>query len=139
MANPNTTTTQGSLAVQPVVVIIPISSLAGLINAQVRKVALPFNFVVQSALCRADNPPTTAAKLATLTLQINGVAMTGGVMALTTANMTPAGTAVAATAITGANGSTAVGQTLEIAVSGVTAFVEGDAHVEVTVLPTSAG
>lgn len=139
MAAPNSTTSQSSLAVQPVIILMPIASLAGLINAQVRKILIPYNFVVQSALCRADNPPTTAAKLATLTVQINGVAVTGGVMALTSANMTPAGTAVAATAITANNGSSAVGQTLEIAVSGVTAFVEGDAHVEITILPTSAG
>lgn len=138
MAAPNSTTTQGSLF-GPQVIVIPVGVLTGLANAQVWKVAIPYNFVVTAALFRVGVAVTTGAKAATLTVQVNGVAVTGGVMALTSANCTPCGAAVAATAITAANGSGAVGQTVEVAVSSVTAFVEGSGYVELTILPTSAG
>lgn len=137
MAAPNTTTSQGSVD-SPEVVIIPLT-LASLVNAQVRKLLVPYGFVVSAAQFRVGSPATTAAKLATLTVQVNGVAVTGGVIALTSANCTPAGAAVAGTAITALNGTTVPNSTVEVAVSGVTAFVEGDGYVELTLLPTSAG
>jgi hypothetical protein len=139
MAAPNSTSSQSSLF-GPQTVIIPVAAMANLANSQTLKIALPFNFVVTAALFRVgDKAVTTAAKLATATVQVNGVAVTGGVIALTSANCTPSGASVAATAITAANGSTAVGQTLEVAISSVTTFVEGDGWFEFTVSPTSAG
>lgn len=111
------------------VIIIPISALAGLANSQVRKIAMPSNFTVNSVGFRVGTPVTTAAKAATLQAQISGVACTGGAISLTSANCTPTGAAVAGTAITAAN-TGAGGATLEVAVSGVTAFVEGDGYVE---------
>lgn len=97
------------------------------------KLALPFAFTVTAAGFRVAKPATTAAKLATATLQVNGVAATGGVIALTSANCTPMGAAVAGSAVTALNTGTA-GQTVEFALSAVTAFVEGDGYFEVTVV-----
>lgn len=69
-------------------------------------------------------PVSTAAKLATITTRIGGVAMTGGVLALTSANCTPAGVRVPSTPITGLNSfSSTDGITMTL--SGVTAFTEG--------------
>lgn len=114
--------------------IIPLA-LATLANAQVRKIAMPFAGIVNGTpRFRVGNPATTAAKLATLTTQVNGVACTGGIIALTSANCTPAGAAVAAGAAVTAGGAFTAGQTIEAAVSAVTAFVEGDGYVEYDVI-----
>ena len=128
-------TTGVSANAQKETVVLPIGSLAGLINAQTRKIALPFAGTVTAMSFRVGNPATTAAKAATLTAQINGTPVTGGIASLTSANCTPAGAAVAATAITALNTFTA-GQTIEVAVSAVTAFVEGDGYVEFTIINT---
>lgn len=116
-------------------VLIPIATglLSTLVNTTTYRVALPFGFTVLSARFVADVPATTTSKLATLTLSTTAGAVTGGVMALTSANMTPTGAAVAATAISGANATGTAGQEVIITVSAVTAFVEGSGHVEVTV------
>jgi hypothetical protein len=116
-------------------VIIPIPALSGLANSQVWKIAIPFAFSVTSALIRAGVPVTTGSKAATLTVQINGTPVTGGVISATSAGLGTTGATQAATAITGANTGTA-GQTLEVAVSSVTAFVEGTAQVEFTIVDT---
>lgn len=68
---------------------------------------------------------TTAAKLATIQPTINGVAVTGGALALTSANCTPAGIILPAPLITGANAIAAASK-IGFLVSGVTAFVEGE-------------
>ena len=114
-------------------VILPIPALSGLADSQTRKVAVPFPFEVTAVSFRVGDPATTASKLATLTAQVSGTAVTGGVVNLTSANCTPSGAAVAGSAITGAN-TGAAGGTLEVAVSAVTAFVEGDGYVEFTVV-----
>lgn len=98
------------------------------------KVALPYAFtVVGTPQFRVAKPATTAAKAATATLQVSGVAATGGVISLTSANCTPMGAAVAASAAVTAGGTGAAGGTVEFALSSVTAFVEGDGYFEVTV------
>jgi hypothetical protein len=109
--------------------IMPISALSGLANSQTRKMKVGFAGTVVAVRYRAGTPTSTASKLATLTSQISGSAITGGVMSLTTATTNAAGGTVAGTSITAANTFTA-GQTLEVAVSSVTAFVEGDGWVE---------
>lgn len=68
---------------------------------------------------------TTAAKLATIQPTVNGVAVTGGALALTSANCTPAGIILPAPLITGAN-AVAAASKIGFLVSGVTAFVEGE-------------
>lgn len=139
MAAPNSSTSNPSID-NPDTITIPVSGLANLANAQVLKIAIPYAFAVVSAGFRVgDKAVTTAAKAATATVQISGVAVTGGVMSLTSANCTPSGALVASTPITGLNSTFTPGSTLEVAISGVTAFAEGDGWFELTVLPTSAG
>jgi hypothetical protein len=94
---------------------------------------IPFNFTVLSALFRTAKPASTTSKLATLTLSTTAGAVTGGVMALTTANQNTAGGTVAATAISGTNATSTAGTAVIITASSVTAFGEGDGWVEVTV------
>jgi len=108
-------------------------SMALLVNGQVFKVPIQSAFVVNSATFRDDIAITTGAKAATLTTQINGVACTGGV--ITVAGTYATGATQAGTAISGANVGTA-GQTLEIAVSGVTTFTEGYGRIELSVTNT---
>jgi hypothetical protein len=97
------------------------------------KVNVPFAFTLLAANFRTGKPATTAAKAATLTPDINGVAVTGGVIGLTSANQNTIGGAVAGSAVTAGNTGTA-GQALGVTASAVTAFVEGDGWVEFTVL-----
>ena len=113
-----------------VTIILPLSDLSALANSQVYKIAVPFAFTVTAALLRVGNPATTAGGAATLTPRIAGTAITGGVISAT--GTYAAGATQAGTAITGLNVGTA-GQTLEIAVSAVTAFTEGTGWVEFTV------
>lgn len=113
-------------------IILPVQ-LVNLTNAENRKIALPFAFKVLDAKFRVGEAVTTAAKLATLTTQITGVACTGGVIALTSAAATPSGALIAGTAITALQDGVA-GDTLEAVASAVTAFVEGDGYVEWTVI-----
>lgn len=113
--------------------ILPIPGLSSLANAQVYKLVVPYAFKVIAVGFRVNAAASTAAKLATCTAQVNGVAVTGGVVALTTANCNAIGNAVAGSAITGANVGTA-NQTVEVAISAVTAFVEGGGYFEFTIL-----
>lgn len=112
-------------------VIIPIQ-LAHVADAEVYKIAIPYPFKVTKAGFRTASPVTTAAKLTTLTTGVNGTAMTGGVMSLTSANQAATGTLTAGTAITAKNTGVA-GDEISITASSTTAFVEGDGWVELTV------
>jgi len=67
---------------------------------------------------------TTADKAATLNAEIETTNLSGGVLALTSANCTPKGAQVAGTEITGNNAFTAT-QKISIEASSVTAFAEG--------------
>lgn len=83
---------------------------------------------------RVSKPVTTAAKLASLNLEIGspGTDVTGGIIALTSANCTPMGAAVAGTAITAAN----VGlktDVFSIEASAVTAFAEGSGYMIIAI------
>jgi len=84
-----------------------------------------FNFKIEKVDFRVIKPATTAAKLATLNLEINTTDLTGGVIALTSANATPAGVAVAGTAVT-ANNVGGPTDSFSVEASAVTAFVEGN-------------
>lgn len=114
--------------------IIPVPSLVDLVNAAVWKAVVPFAHVLESATFRTGKPATTAAKAATLTATVGGVAVTGGVIALTSANQATTGTNTDATAISGAGATGAAGGTIEWTVSSVTAFVEGNGYIEMTVI-----
>jgi hypothetical protein len=67
---------------------------------------------------------TTGSKAATLNLEIGSTNLTGGTVALTSANCTPLGAKIAGAAITGA-ASFSSGDTLSIEAASVTAFAEG--------------
>lgn len=69
-------------------------------------------------------PVTTAAKLASLNVEIGTTNLTGGVVALTSANATPMGKVIQGSAITAANVITA-DDLISVEASGVTAFSEG--------------
>jgi hypothetical protein len=100
-------------------------NLADLANGDVLTNYTPgFAFKVLSVDFQVQKAVTTAAKAATLNLEIGTTNLTGGVVALTSANCTPAGAQVAGTAVTAANTGTAT-DTLSIEASSVTAFVEG--------------
>lgn len=109
---------------------ITIPDLSGLANSQVWKVDAPFAGTLTAMRYRSGAPTTTASKGATLTAQINGSAVTGGVVAIASNTDTgTTGAAKSASSITAGNTFTA-GQTIEFAVSSVTAFVEGSGVVE---------
>jgi hypothetical protein len=86
---------------------------------------LSVDFVVTKAA-------TTGSKAATLTPKISGVAVTGGVLALTSGNCTPQGVVVAGTTVTAANTGSAAA-TISITGSAVTAFVEGNGTIEIRI------
>lgn len=115
------------------------STLAGLVNTNVMAVAIPFNFTLTAVRFVPRTPATTGAKAATLTAGTSAAAggaltpVTGGVISLTSANMTPTNTPQAGTAITALNTGVA-GARAGVTVSGVTAFVEGDGYLEMDVL-----
>jgi len=74
-------------------------------------------------------PVTTTAKLATISPLISGVAVTGGLLALTSTNCATLGARVTGSAITGTNTFTAA-QEITLAASTVTAFTEGQVLLE---------
>jgi hypothetical protein len=116
------------------VYVISLDTMSTLANSQVYKLAIPHAFTVLSVTFRATNPITTGGKAATLTGQVNGAAMTGGVISVSGAYAT--GATQASTAVTAGNTGTA-GQTVEVAVSAVTTFIEGSGVVEVAVTNTN--
>jgi hypothetical protein len=83
-----------------------------------------FAGTITEFLSIVNKAATTAAKAATLNLEIETVDLTGGVLALTSANMTPKGAQVASSAITAANVFSAT-QKISVEAFGVTAFIEG--------------
>jgi len=74
---------------------------------------------------------TTASKAATLNAEIGTTNLTGGTVALTSANCTPLGAVVAGAAITAANSFTST-DTISIEASSVTAFAEGAGVLYIT-------
>lgn len=111
--------------------------LSTLANSQVMSLAIPFGFSLTAVGFRTRVVASTGGKAATLTAQVNGVSVTGGVVSLTTTNQNVSGGLTAGTAITAGGAGTAT-QTVGVVVSGVTAFSEGDGYVEYTVQNTDA-
>lgn len=86
---------------------------------------------------QVTSPVTTAAKAGTFSLFINGVAVTGGAIALTSANATPIGAVVNGSAITALNTFDA-NDIITMVTSALTAFVEGEGAFALRVTaPTS--
>lgn len=84
---------------------------------------LGYRFKILSVDFVTTKAVVVAAKAATITTKVNGSAMTGGVLSLTSAACT-AGAVVAGTAVTAGNTGTSSG-TISLTASAVTAFVEG--------------
>jgi len=107
-------------------------ALAGLTNADVLTSFVPgFKFAIEKVMFAVQAAVTTAAKLATITTKVDAVAITGGVLALTSANCTPKGKVLTGTTVTGANDDNLGSDTSSITLtaSAVTAFVEGDGEL----------
>ncbi len=122
---------RGRAAVQSVIS-IPIK-LAKLANGDIVTDYIPgFAGTIKKAVFVVTDPATTANKAATLNLEIEAANVTGGVIALTSANCTPLGAVVAGTAITAANVFTAT-QKISVEAANVTTFVEGEGVLLLTV------
>lgn len=87
-------------------------------------VIIPHAFKITRVDALVTTAATTAAKAATLNLEIGTTNLTGGAVALTSANCTPLGAVVAGSAVTAANIG-AAGDALSVEGASVTAFVEG--------------
>lgn len=83
-----------------------------------------FAFKIIKAEFAVSEVASTPAKAVTLNLEINTTDLTGGVIALTSANCTPEGVRIAGTAITALNVGTAT-DSISVEASSVTKFVEG--------------
>ncbi len=107
-----------------IIVSLPIT-LAGVTAADVLTDYVPGFFGrVKKLEFAVTVPVTTGAKLASLNAEIGSTNVTGGVVALTSANCTPLGARVAMSAITAAAAFTPT-DTLSIKAASVTAFAEG--------------
>lgn len=98
---------------------------------------LPFSGKIKSTQFLVNKPATTGAKLATLQPRLtpsggSAAAVTGGALALTSANCTPMGAIVAGSAVTAGNSFNA-GDSLDVQGSAVTAFVEGNGTLIITI------
>jgi len=101
-------------------------NLADIANGDMLTNYVPgFNFKILSVDWRQCKAVTTGSKLATLNLEIGTTDLTGGTVALTSAACTPAGAAVAGSAITAGNVGTDT-DSFSIEASSVTTFVEGN-------------
>jgi len=76
---------------------------------------------------------TTAAKTADISLEIEAVAVTGGVVSMTTVGSNAVGKVTAGTAITGTNTITAASNISVLAANTATPFIEGSGYVVILV------
>jgi hypothetical protein len=101
-------------------------NLADLANADLITAYTPgYKFKILGVKFVVGKAVTTAAKLATLTPKISGVAITGGALDLTSANCTPQGTVINSTAPVTALNIGSDSATISITGSAVTTFIEG--------------
>lgn len=105
-------------------VTLPVYAMTGIANGVIAAFTPKFAGRIIGMQWVQGTPVTTAAKLSTLTPFINGVSVTGGGLALTSAACTPIGAEIDAAAITALN-SFAAGQQITVVASGTTAFIEG--------------
>lgn len=100
-------------------------------------VVIPHAFKIISTQAVVETVVTTGSKAATLNLEIGTTNVTGGEVALTSANCTPLGARVAGAAITAAN-TGAAGDALSVEAASVTAFAEGRVILLVTIQNTDS-
>lgn len=104
---------------------IPVDLVSVTANGDIAVALSPgVNGYIEYCEFMVSKPVTTAAKLATLTPKVNSTLVTGGAVALTSANATPVGKVVIGSAVT-ANNRINASDTLSLTASGVTAFAEG--------------
>lgn len=121
---------------QRIPLVVPLPPLSTITAADIVTEIRPgIEGVIEHAEFVTTIAATTAAKAATLNLEIDTTNVTGGTIALTSANVTPKGAAIAASAITGANTLTRESK-LSVEASSVTAFVEGEGFLIVYIRPT---
>jgi len=114
------------------VVSLPIN-LASVADGDVLTAFTPgFKFKILSLAFAVTVPVTTGSKATTLNMEIGTTNLTGGALALTSANCTPIGAVVAASAVTAANTGSAAA-TVSVEASSTTAFVEGAGVLLVTI------
>lgn len=107
--------------------------LAGITAADIVTAFTPgHRFKILSVEAISIVAPTTSAKAATVTTYIDAVAVTGGVLALTTASLATKGTVQAGTAVTALNEGSAT-DTITLTASAVTTFVEGSAVINLRI------
>jgi hypothetical protein len=125
-ASPTVEAALKQLAEQPkFIVTIPIPAYSAIANSGVLATFKPgFKCRLISMHVMATTPVTTSGKAATLTPEIGGVAVTGGVVSMTSAGQTPEGAVQDGTAVTALNVVSATA-TVTVVASSVTAFVEG--------------
>jgi hypothetical protein len=145
MANPGPAISQTAMNLQAVAAgagrtVIPCYiSLALVVDATDYLTAFPLTF--KGRLLAVDfvthAKVTTASKAATLTPKIKKgtttTAVTGGVVALTSALATPEGALIPGSAVTALNSFNS-GDSLTLSWTGVTAFSEGTGHILLTVV-----
>lgn len=134
-----TTATNGIVDILPlfdkagdVVVSIPVN-LATVADGDVVTTWTPgFSGTIKRFVAVDTQEVTTAAKLTTLNLEIGTTNVTGGAIALTSANLATLGAVVASSAITAANrfGPT---DTISVEASSTTAFAEGQVVLLITI------
>lgn len=108
----------------PFVISLPIA-LAGVTAADVLTTLTPgFAGTITKLEFAVTTAVTTGAKAATLNAEIGTTNLTGGAVALTSANCTPLGAVISGSAITG-NNTFGASDTISIEASSVTAFSEG--------------
>jgi hypothetical protein len=111
-------------------------TLASITAADLLNFPMPVKGRIDTISFSVKTKATTASKAATLTARLKSgsttTSMTGGVLTLTSANMTPEAAVVNATAITALNEFNK-GDSLVITASAVTAFAEGDGYLMIEV------
>lgn len=93
---------------------------------------IPHKFKILSVDAYVTNEVTTAAKATSLNVEIGTTNLTGGVVALTSANSATLGAKIAGSAVTAAN-TGAADATISIEASSTTAFIEGEVVVVIAI------
>jgi len=107
-------------------------TLAGITDADVVTNFTPgFAGVIEKVEFIVDVPVTTAAKTTAVTAEINAVAVTGGVVTVTSAAATPLGAIIAGTAVT-ATATFDNDDTISLVAASTTAHAEGSGTFRIT-------
>jgi hypothetical protein len=98
---------------------------------------LGFAGTIKKFMASIEDPVATSGKASTLHIEIEDIALTGGVLSLTSAGMTPIGKVINATAITANNVFTAA-QKISIVAASTTTFIEGETTLTMVIEPAVA-